>query len=320
MIKLSIIVPVYGVEAFVGKALDSIFETSASTDVFEVIVVNDGTKDRSMDVVRLFSDKPNLRILEQENLGLSAARMKGLSVAKGEYVWFIDSDDYLVEDGVGRVLGQLVQRVGADVLMFPLMWVYEDGTEDYPDYEIKDDNVVLGKTVIRDLGLPVWAAQRYVFKRSLAGNSFLRFPQGLLHEDEYFGPVLMYLAETVCVLKDSVYQYRIRQGSIMASKSARSWYDMVSIHGELIRFLEQDVEPEDNTWFRTFCFKRLLALYYRDSRFYGTPEFVRFARENGFYVWRQWIKACPGRSLKNRLGRLFFFMFPVVRQCVFGND
>lgn len=317
---ISIIVPVFGVEDYIGKALNSIFETSASADVFEVIVVNDGTKDRSMDVVRRFSYRPNLRILEQENQGLSAARMKGLSMAKGEYVWFIDSDDYLVEDGVGKVLGQLARNPGVDVLMFPLKWVYEDGTKDHLDYAIKDEKVVLGKTIIRDLGLPAWAAQRYVFKRSLIGNGSLRFPQGLLHEDEYFGPVLLYLAETVCVLRDPVYQYRIRQGSIMTSKAARSWYDMVSIHGELIRFLEKDVDPEDKTWFRTYCFNRLLPLYKKDIRFFETPEFGRFARKRGFYVWRQWLKAYPGKSLRNRFGRLFFFMFPAVRRRVFGND
>ena len=90
--RLSIIIPVYNVEAFVSKTLESVFNTTASADDFEVIVVNDGTKDKSMDVVRRFSDRPNLLILEQENQGLSAARMNGLSVASGEYIWFIDSD------------------------------------------------------------------------------------------------------------------------------------------------------------------------------------------------------------------------------------
>ena len=104
---LSVIIPVYNVEAYVGKTLESVFHTTASSDDFEVIVVNDGTKDGSMKVVRQFADRPNLTILEQENQGLSAARMKGRSVARGEYLWFVDSDDYLVEDGVGKVLALL---------------------------------------------------------------------------------------------------------------------------------------------------------------------------------------------------------------------
>lgn len=318
MIKLSIIVPVFGVEDYVGKTLDSVFETSASGDDFEVIIVNDGTKDGSMDVVRRFSDRPNLRILEQENQGLSAARNHGLDEAEGEYVWFVDSDDYLVEDGVGKVLGLLAERSGADVLMFPLKWIYEDGTKDYLDYEIKSEKIVSGKTVLRDLRLPAWAAPRYVFKRSMTGNGFLRFPKGLLHEDEYFGPALLYLAETVCVMKDPVYQYRIRSGSIMSSRTARSWYDMVSIHKEVIRFMKHNVAPEDFGWFRTYRFRLLLSIYQKNVSVYETPEFIRFARTEGFYVWRQWLKVYPEKTLRNKLGRLLFFLLPAEKQRLAG--
>ena len=96
---LSIIIPVYNVEAYVGETLDSVFDTAASTEAFEVIVVNDGTEDGSMDVVLRYASKPNLKIIEQGNQGLSAARLRGLSAAEGDYVWFIDSDDYLMESG-----------------------------------------------------------------------------------------------------------------------------------------------------------------------------------------------------------------------------
>ena len=120
-IKLSIIIPVYNVERYVGETLKSVIETSATVDEFEVIVVNDGTKDGSMDVVQQFSGCPNLKIVEQINQGLSAARMNGVSVAQGEFVWFIDSDDWLVDDGVGRVLALIKDRPDVDVLMFPLL-------------------------------------------------------------------------------------------------------------------------------------------------------------------------------------------------------
>ena len=114
---LSIIVPVYNVEKYVRSCIESIFKQGLDEDRFEVIIVNDGTKDGSMKVVRQFADRPNLTILEQENQGLSAARMKGCSVAGGEYLWFVDSDDYLVEDGVGKVLALLRSHSDAEVLM-----------------------------------------------------------------------------------------------------------------------------------------------------------------------------------------------------------
>ena len=85
--KLSIIIPVYNVEAYVGQTLSSVFDTTANLADFEVIVVNDGTDDGSMEVVRQYADRQNLVILEQKNQGLSAARNCGLDHAKGEYLF-----------------------------------------------------------------------------------------------------------------------------------------------------------------------------------------------------------------------------------------
>lgn len=313
-IKLSIVIPVYNVEAYVGQTLASVFETTASADMFEVIVVNDGTKDKSMDVVRPFADRANLMIIEQDNQGLSAARMRGLSVAKGEYAWFIDSDDYLVGNGVSKVLELLSERKDADVLMFPLRWMNEVDGKDRLDYQVQGDRVSEGKAIVRDSDLPLWASTRYVLRRSLLENEALFFPKNLLHEDEYFGPVLMYLAEKVYVLKDPVYLYRLRQGSIMSSGMSRSWYDMVSIHSLLIRFMEEEVGPEDRDWFRSYCLNRLDSVYRMNTQLVGTPAFDRFARTKGFYVWRKWLEINSEKSFRNKLGRLLYYFSPGLKQ------
>ena len=134
--RLSIIIPVYNVEPYVRRTLESVFQTSACESDFDVIVVNDGTKDNSMAIVRQFADKPNLLIYEQENRGLSAARMAGLERASGDYVWFIDSDDWIVDDGVGIVLRLLSERPNSDVLMFPLLRCFDDTSKNRVDYHI----------------------------------------------------------------------------------------------------------------------------------------------------------------------------------------
>ena len=175
--KVSVIIPVYNVEAYVGRTLKTVFDTTASKDDFEVILVNDGTKDGSMKIVQQFSDRPNLTIIEQENQGLSAARNRGLEKAKGEYVWFVDSDDYLDENSIGTVLKLLSERISADVLMFPIRWTFLDSRDDWLDYHAEKERVVNGKSIIRDLQLPVWAAPRFVFRRSLA-ESMAFLPQG----------------------------------------------------------------------------------------------------------------------------------------------
>ena len=96
-ILLSIIIPVYNVEKYIHRCLTSCCKQSdASLDEYEIIIINDGTPDNSMDVVYNIAKKySNIVIFNQKNKGLSAARNQGLEIAKGEYVQFLDSDDWL---------------------------------------------------------------------------------------------------------------------------------------------------------------------------------------------------------------------------------
>lgn len=307
---LSVIIPIFNVEAYVGKALESVFGTTASVDDFEVIVINDGSSDGTMGVVRLFADRPNLTVLEQENRGLSVARMRGISVATGDYVWMIDSSDELVEDGVGKVLRLITEKPEAEVLMFPLMRTNADETGNRVDYAIEEEEGLRGKSAIRTLGLPLWPSQRFVFRRSLAEDQWLFFPDVRSCQDEYFGPVLVYLAARVRVMSEPVCVHRVRSGSVETSQMVRLPYDRVAVNQLLMRFVDQRVESEDKDWFRADCFKRLHALYTKAV----TPDFRRFARSEGGYIWRQWLKVHPATTLKNKYGRLFYYLFPGFRQ------
>ena len=308
--KLSIVVPVYNVEDYVGQTLKSIFATDATG--FEVVVVNDGTKDRSMDVVRQFADRPNLTIIEQENRGLSAARNRGLDAAKGDYVWFVDSDDYLVENGVGKVLALLEEKPGVDVLMFPVMKVYEDRSSSQLEYQVEKEHVTTGRSILRNNEYPLYYAHRYVFKRSLSeGNPWVRFPEGYVQEDDYWGPVLLYYASCVAILSIPVYNYRIlRPGSIMTDRVVRNSYDRVAVHKKCMDFMHAVLAKEDWPWFRSVCRYGLEMCYDMSRRFIGTREFSRFAHRNGLYVWKEWLEAVPDATWKKKLRRLCYYMTP----------
>lgn len=97
--KLSIIIPVYNVANYVGKCLDSCLEQNVKMTDYEIIVVNDGSVDNSLEVVNLYINRPNINVISQNNSGLSAARNAGMKIAKGEYIWFVDSDDW-IESGI----------------------------------------------------------------------------------------------------------------------------------------------------------------------------------------------------------------------------
>lgn len=312
--KLSIIIPVYNVEAYVGKALESIYDTSVNLDDFEVIVVNDGSEDGSMEVINRYASQPNLTILEQENQGVSAARMNGLVNANGEFVWFVDSDDFLVKNGVSKVLELLVELPNEDVIMFPVRRVSLDGSMDYVDFKPEGFLSVSGKIAINDLKLPTCPPFRFVIRKSLTDNKWLFFPFGLVHEDEYFGPILLTIAQRITVVPDYVYVHLKRPGSIMTTLSIRSSYDTVSVFKLLIDYLENAMAPSDQDWFRRYCLGRLMESYIRCPDLYGTPEFNQFVHTNGLYIWNQWCRTYPEAPLSKKMKRLLFFVLPRLRQ------
>ena len=110
---LSIILPVYNVEAYLGRCINSCLCQDLPKDNYEIIVVIDGSPDNSIEVARRFqSDNDNVKIVVRENGGLSAARNTGLEAASGDYVWFIDSDDYIEEN----ILGDIVRNLQSNQL------------------------------------------------------------------------------------------------------------------------------------------------------------------------------------------------------------
>ena len=102
---LSIIVPVYNVEKYIRTCIESIYKQELDETRFEVIIVNDGTKDKSMEMIAdIIAQHPNIKVINQENQGLSVARNKGMAIAKGEYILMIDSDDILIDGSVKPLL------------------------------------------------------------------------------------------------------------------------------------------------------------------------------------------------------------------------
>ena len=96
---LSIVIPIYNVEKYIDRCLNSIFSQDVSPENLEVICVNDGPPENSMQIVNCYANKyANLHIVNQQNQGLSVARNGGMAIAKGDYLWFVDSDDYVTDN------------------------------------------------------------------------------------------------------------------------------------------------------------------------------------------------------------------------------
>jgi glycosyltransferase involved in cell wall biosynthesis len=304
---LSIIIPVYKVEDYIGQCLQSVFDGGLDENLYEVVVVNDGTPDKSMDVVRkVCGEHGNVKIAEQENQGLSAARMTGLSQANGDYVWFVDSDDWLKTGALNTIFQKISQNPEADVFAMPLIWI--GAGEEQLDYQIDVDTIYQGKELLKT-SYPLWAAQRYIIKRDIFNHQELSFPFGLLHEDEYFYRILLYNTQKVLLMSSSMYYYRQRENSIMGGKSIRSFYDVVSIYKLLEGFLHRVVAAVDFDWFQKDIFS-LLVRNFRDSYYLKDKEKSRdFRRKNGWFVFSRGMR-CRALTIKERMWIICLVFFP----------
>ena len=185
---LSIIVPVYNVEKYVRSCIESIFKQELDEDRFEVIIVNDGTKDRSMEVIEdIIAAHTNITVINQENLSLSVARNNGIAAAKGEYILMPDSDDLLIENSLmpllEKALETKVDMVVADFLSMTDEEIDNFYKEDFQQPELQFKKIV-GEQLYLDVLNPyhcyVW---RTLYKREFLVTKDLIFYPGIRYQD-----------------------------------------------------------------------------------------------------------------------------------------
>lgn len=241
--KLSIVIPIYGVEKYIEKCLMScILQDEVLGKDYEIVCVNDGTKDRSAEIAKeIASHYSGIVVIDQENGGLSAARNTGLSYAQGEYVWFVDSDDYIEENCLGRVVSFLKDDL--DILQLQYRHVYEDNT---PALDIKlcqIDGIKSGLDVTEQGGLPA-PAQFSIYRVQFLKENKLEFVRGIYHEDTEFKPRVTYLARKIASDACISYNYlQRRSGSITSNFKLKNGLDILKVNRSLLLFADQQKMP-----------------------------------------------------------------------------
>ena len=211
MSRFSIIIPVYNVEKYLGKCLESIKNQTYKD--YEVIIVNDGTKDNSMDIAK----KYDFKIINQKNQGLSAARNTGVKNATGDYLLFVDSDDYLEKDLLKELNKSL--KNNPDLVRFQIKEVYEDGKEiNYPEEEFQNKSGLEAFSIISKYHF-VENAWAYLYKKSFYDKNKFKFMEGTIHEDFGIVPLIIMKADKVNSINYLGYNYLQRSGSIMSQKN-----------------------------------------------------------------------------------------------------
>ena len=228
-IKISIIIPVYDVEDFIEECICSI--SNQSLKELEIICIDDGSTDGTVEIIeKCKQGDERITIIKQEHAGVSVARNAGIDASVGEYLYFMDSDDYIVEDMLA-ILYEEVKKDDLDDICFNADAVYESEEleETFPTYKelyyrpgIYED-VVTGRELFTKLEenknyTPVpWL---HMVKRELIINNNIRFFPGIPHGDNLFSMEVYLVAERVKHISQSLYRRRVREGSISTKEKA----------------------------------------------------------------------------------------------------
>ncbi len=213
MPKVSVIVPFYNVEGYIEKCLETLVNQTLQD--IEIILVNDGSKDRSVNIVKKFQSSYPEKIvyLEKENGGLSDARNYAIPHAKGEYIAFLDSDDY-VEKDMYQKMYELAVKENSDMVECDFYW-------EYPNKTRKDVGEIYhgSNEMIEKIRVVAW---NKLIKKEILEDTKIQFPKGYRYEDVEFTYKLIPHIERVSFLKEACIHYVQREGSISNSQNERT--------------------------------------------------------------------------------------------------
>jgi glycosyltransferase involved in cell wall biosynthesis len=221
---VTVIVPVYNVQDYIRECITSIQNQSYTN--LDILIINDGTKDKSIDIIRdLIDSDDRIRVIDQLNQGLSAARNTGIENAKGDYIAMVDSDDRIKRYFIEQLL-VTAQCTNADIVRgsfrdfdgnIPKGWV-----ADFKTPIVTTGADVLDEFLDNNASFVVWSS---LYKTEFLINKKLRFIPGILLEDGDFTSRAYLKADTVVTTNFRDYQYRIRPGSILTTNNAQRMSD-----------------------------------------------------------------------------------------------
>lgn len=224
--QVSIIIPVYNVETYIEKCLQSVADQTFNGEM-ECLIIDDCGQDSSMSIAEQFINdykgEIHFRIFHHEhNRGLSAARNTGIDNAKGDWIYFLDSDDWITSNCIELIMNAVKQHPNTDAVYAGTNVI--NGKHEWADYENRylpeytEDQWWINTTLLKRgvLGMTAW---NKLFKRELIEKNHLRFIEGLKHEDEVWNMQLSQIINSICILKKNTYFYLKRNNGIIGKQS-----------------------------------------------------------------------------------------------------
>ncbi len=278
--KLSIIVPIYGVAKYLSKCVDSLLAQDISD--YEIILVDDGSPDECPEICDQYAGRySNIKVIHQENAGLSAARNAGLAIAQGEYIMYVDSDDYIQHNVLGELIAQ-IEEDQLDVLRFKYQNVNEQYNVFNPyksdpyQYDNYSKTVTDGITFLNERFGTACYAVIYMIRRELLKDSL--FTPGIYFEDADWTPRMLVKAKRVASTDKIVYNYLIRQGSITKAITREKKLKVLDDKIRLVASLQSQAEfikrnGYSDVWFSKMISATIVSIFgLLSTTFYSTSR------------------------------------------------
>lgn len=299
---LSIIVPLYNCENEIKRCLTSIIDNIENCNnhrnEIELIIVNDGSTDRSLNIAESAAlPYSYIKIISQNNKGISGARNSGMDVAVGKYIWFIDGDDYITPDTISNLL-EIILHNDLEILSFSFIHGSDDALS---KHQIKQNfnnisDIISGEEYIAKYQYSPYA-WAYIFKKQLATDNNIHFMVGRTMEDTMFTTPLFLMATRFATVDAECYYYVIRENSITQNQSIAHQNKLINDYIFVAQYLTKiltQINIEGRHFARiedrrnSFIFFTLIkVLRYSPKRI---DDIIAILQNNGLYPFKQ---LCP---------------------------
>lgn len=236
--KISIIVPIYNVEQYLDKCIKSLVNQTYKN--LEIILVDDGTKDKSGEIADLWSIKDDrIKVIHKANGGLSDARNAGMKIATGDYIAFVDSDDW-ISYKMYEILMNNLEKYDADISICAIKKVYEEDVVNKKQIKNKDIYIFTAEEALENLideGILKQTVWNKLYKRKVVDDIYFEF--GKIHEDEFWTYQIFGKCEKIVYTDEQLYYYLQRSGSIMDKPFSMSRLDALEARNNRLNYIEK---------------------------------------------------------------------------------
>lgn len=263
---VSIIIPTYNVERYIEECIDSLLKQTYKR--IEIIVIDDGSKDATPYLLKSYEERILLK-LNKKNQGQGAVRNHGLEQANGEYILFVDSDDWIDVEAVEILIGKALDTE-ADLIRFNGKTVFE-GDSDLSKENLYTFNSILNEKVLYtnvgllDANRKAYSASPclYLIKKEVIEEELLSFPEGVLHEDEYFTTKLFISIKSMAYVNKALYYRRYRLASTMTENTKEHKVRSFKSYLKVFKLLEElYLSNQYNDSQESFLKRQLISIYH----------------------------------------------------------